>query len=112
MTRPWMSRPCTPRPGLIERCLSRPVGVAVRRIAGVPVSSTEEAALKSLATLLGRALDGYRQREVRRLIELAHDDVDTSLVLLERLAALKQALAALAATRNELDAARVALHRL
>ena len=36
MTRPWMSRPCTPRPGLIERCLSRPVGVAVRRIAGVP----------------------------------------------------------------------------
>ena len=160
------------------------------KAAGVPVSSAEEAALKSLATLLGRALDGYRQRELRRLIELAHGDVDTSLVLLERLAALyvdeidgerrqaalywrcqlspngevldkywgrrefkrvadgyavdlaslktyalalaqvrrdhaalretlaldgdalKQALAALAATRNDLDAARVALHRL
>ena len=160
------------------------------KAAGVPVSSAEEAALKSLATLVGRALDGYRQRELRRLIELAHGDVDTSLVLLERLAALyvdeidgerrqaalywrcqlspngevldkywgrrefkrvadgyavdlanlktyalalarvrrdhaalretlaldgdalKQALAALAATRNELDAAREALHRL
>lgn len=58
------------------------------KAAGVPVSSAEEAALKSLATLLGRALDGYRQRELRRLIELSHRDVDTSLVLLQRLAAL------------------------
>lgn len=58
------------------------------KAAGVPVSSAEEAALKSLATLLGRALDGYRQREVRRLIELVHGDVDTGLALLERLAAL------------------------
>ena len=33
------------------------------KAAGVPVSSAEEAALKSLGTLLGRALDGYRQRE-------------------------------------------------
>ena len=57
-------------------------------LAGVPVSSAEEAARKSLATLLGRALDGYRQRELRHLIELAHADVDTSLVLLQRLAAL------------------------
>ena len=58
------------------------------KAAGLPVSSAEEAALKSLATLLGRALDGYRQRELRRLIELAHADVDTSLLLLQRLAAL------------------------
>jgi len=58
------------------------------KAAGVPVSSAEEAALKSLATLLGRSLDGYRQREVRRLIEQAHGDVDTSLLLLQRLAAL------------------------
>lgn len=47
-----------------------------------------EAALTSLATLLSRALDGYRQRALRRLIELAHADVDTSLLLLQRLAAL------------------------
>jgi hypothetical protein len=58
------------------------------KAAGVPVSPADEAALKSLATLLGRALDGYRQRELRRLIELSHPDVDTSLVLLQRLAAL------------------------
>lgn len=58
------------------------------KAAGLPVTSTEEAALKSLGTLLNRALDAYRQREVRRLIVLAHDDVDISLVLLERLAAL------------------------
>ena len=58
------------------------------KAAGLPVTLAEEAALKSLGTLLNRALDGYRQREVRRLIVLAHDDVDTSLVLLERLAAL------------------------
>lgn len=58
------------------------------KAAGVPVSSAEEAALKSLGALLNRALDGYRQRELRRLIEQAHGDVDTSLVLLQRLAAL------------------------
>jgi hypothetical protein len=58
------------------------------KAAGLPVSSADEAALKGLATLMGRALDGYRQRELRRLIALAHDDVDTSLLLLERLAAL------------------------
>lgn len=58
------------------------------KAAGVPVSSAEEAALKSLGTLLGRALDAYRQREVRRLVELAHGDVDTSLQLLERLAGI------------------------
>ena len=54
----------------------------------MPVSSAEEAALKSLGTLLGRALDGYRQRELRRLIDQSHGDVDTSLQLLERLAAI------------------------
>lgn len=58
------------------------------KAAGVPVSAAEEAALKSLGTLLGRALDGYRQRELRRLIDQTHGDVDTSLLLLERLAAL------------------------
>lgn len=58
------------------------------KAAGVPVSAAEEAALKSLGTLLGRALDGYRQRELRRLIDQSHGDVDTSLQLLERLAAI------------------------
>ena len=56
--------------------------------AGVPVSAADEAALKSLATLLDRALDAYRQREVWRLVVQTHDDVDRSLALLERLAAI------------------------
>lgn len=62
--------------------------LAAVKNAGVPVSPADEAALKSLATLLDRALDAYRQREVWRLIAQTHDDVDRSLALLERLAAI------------------------
>jgi hypothetical protein len=52
------------------------------------VDKADEAALRSLGTLLGRALDAFRQRELRRLIDLAYDDVDRSLALLQRLAAV------------------------
>lgn len=53
---------------------------------GVPVSDQEEASVNALSALLSHALDAYRQRELRTLMDRTQDDVERTLTVLQRLA--------------------------
>lgn len=54
--------------------------------AGVPVSAEHQAAVSALSQLLSRSLDGYRQAQLRDLMNRTQADVDLSIQLLTRLA--------------------------
>lgn len=72
-----------PRPGqAVEASLNH-----VKHL-GVNVSPADEAALHNLSTLLGRAMEGYRQEKIRLLMEQTHADVDRLIVLLQKLSGL------------------------
>lgn len=53
---------------------------------GITLTSQEAKAVSALHALVQRALDGYRQREVKRLVADSHEDVTVVLGLLKKLA--------------------------
>lgn len=53
---------------------------------GVQIDAKDEAAVTSLFSVLNRALDAYRQRKLRNLMDETHGDVSQVLTLLSRLA--------------------------
>lgn len=60
---------------------------AVKQV-GVTVDAADEAALKAVTKVLSQALDAYRQRKVRELMDQTQGSVDLSIGLLERLASV------------------------
>jgi hypothetical protein len=56
--------------------------------AGVAVDAADENALRSLANLLSRSMDGYRHEKIRLLMQTSHEDVDRLIHLLQRLGTL------------------------
>lgn len=56
--------------------------------AGVAVNEADAAALQAVAKVLSRALDAYRQKKARELMDETQESVDLSIGLLERLASI------------------------
>ncbi|MET0209759.1 MAG: hypothetical protein ABW220_12010 [Burkholderiaceae bacterium] len=53
--------------------------------AGITVTAQEKKAVTALYALINRALDGYRQRQVREMMVASHDDVASVLGLMRKL---------------------------
>lgn len=63
-----------------------PTSLSGIKSAGVKVDPEEEAAVKAIFTLLNRALDAYRHKKIRDLMELTHSDIARVLGLMQKLA--------------------------
>lgn len=56
--------------------------------AGVDVSAADANAVNAIAAVLSRALDAYRQRKVRELMDQTQGDLDRTMTLLQRLVSI------------------------